>query len=140
MGARRDLGEVDYGAWTNRPLAQLARTKLWKAVQQTPSQVTFPEGESFMQVQERSLRAIGEIAGRHPRSSVAIVSHGDVIRIAISHLAGAHVDEFQRIAIDTASVSVVALGLGAPRIFRVNDTGSLEGFVRRKRPGGNVKG
>jgi hypothetical protein len=34
----------------------------------------------------------------------------------------------------------VALGVGIPRIFRVNDTGELDAFVRRRRPGGNVKG
>ncbi len=137
---RRELGEVDYGDWTNRPLAQLARTKLWKVVQQTPSQATFPNGESFLQVQERAVRAVREIADEHPRRHVAVVSHGDLIRLLISHLAGAHVDEFQRISIDTASVSAVALGAGPPRIFRVNDTGSLDGFVRRRRPGADVKG
>jgi probable phosphoglycerate mutase len=32
------LLEVDYGSWTGRPLANLARTKLWPVVQQLPSQ------------------------------------------------------------------------------------------------------
>jgi probable phosphomutase (TIGR03848 family) len=137
---RRDLGEVDYGDWTNRPLAQLARTKLWRSVQQVPSQVTFPGGESLVHVQERASRAIGEIVASHPRGHVAVFSHGDPIRLLVSHLSGAHVDAFQRIVIDPGSISVVAIGGGAPRIFRVNDTGSLDGFVRRRRPGGNVKG
>jgi probable phosphomutase (TIGR03848 family) len=137
---RRDLGEVDYGDWTNRPLAQLARTKLWRSVQQVPSQVTFPGGESFLKVLERSTRSIGEIAQAHPRGHVAVFSHGDPIRLLVSHLAGAHVDEFQRIAIDPGSISVVAVGPGPPRICRVNDTGALDGFARRRRPGGNVKG
>ena len=130
---RRDLCEVDYGDWTGRPLAQLSRTKLWRSVQQTPSQVTFPGGESFLHVQERALRVVYEIAGRHPRGRVAIVSHGDVARLLISHLSGAHLDAFQRIVIDAGSVSVVALGQGTgpPRILRVNDTGSLDGFAGR---------
>lgn len=137
---RRELGEVDYGDWTNRSLSQLARTKLWRSVQQVPSQVTFPGGESFLQVQERSVRALGEIADDHPRGHVAVFSHGDPIRLLLSHLAGAHLDGFQRIVVDPASISVVALGVGIPRIFRVNDTGELDAFVRRRRPGGNVKG
>jgi probable phosphoglycerate mutase len=137
---RRELGEVDYGDWTNRSLSQLARTKLWRSVQQAPSQVTFPGGESFLQVQERSVRALGEIADDHPRGHIAVFSHGDPIRLLVSHLAGAHLDGFQRIVVDPASISVVALGVGIPRIFRVNDTGQLDAFVRRRRPGGNVKG
>ena len=140
VSLRKELGEVDYGAWTNRPLSQLSRTKLWKSLQRIPSQVRFPEGESLMEVQERSLRAVREIASLHPRGRVAVVSHGDVIRLLISHLAGAHPDEFQRIVIDPASVSVVAVGDGLPRILLVNDTGSLEGFLRRRRPRGKVKG
>jgi probable phosphoglycerate mutase len=131
---RRDQGEVDYGDWTGRPLAQLARTKLWRSVQRSPSQVTFPNGESFLRVQERALRVVHDIARDHPRGSVAVVSHGDVVRLLISHLSGAHLDEFQRIVIDTGSVSVVATGRegGTPRILRVNDTGSLEAFARRR--------
>jgi probable phosphomutase (TIGR03848 family) len=131
---RRDLGEVDYGDWTGRPLAQLARTKLWRSVQRSPSQVTFPNGESFLHVQERALRAVHEIARAHPRGRAALVSHGDVVRLLISHLSGAHLDEFQRIVIDPGSVSVVAIGRdgGTPRILRVNDTGSLEAFATRR--------
>lgn len=131
---RRDLGEVDYGDWTGRPLAQLARTKLWRSVQRSPSQVTFPNGESFLRVQERALRAVHEIARAHPRGCSALVSHGDVVRLLISHLSGAHLDEFQRIVIDPGSVSVVAIGRngGTPRILRVNDTGSLEAFATRR--------
>jgi len=131
---RRDLGEVDYGDWTNRPLSQLARTKLWRSVQQVPSQVTFPGGESFLRVQERTSRAALDIARDHPRANVAVVSHGDPIRVLLSQLAGAHLDGFQRIAVDPGSISVAAVGSGTPRIFRVNDTGDLDGFVRRRRP------
>ena len=137
---RRELGEVDYGSWTNRSLSQLARTKLWKVVQQTPSQAVFPGGESLLHVQERVVQEALAIAGQHPRAHVAVVSHGDPIRLLVSHAAGAHLDGFQRIGIDPASVSVVAIGSGPPRVFRVNDTGDLRGFARRKRPGGNLRG
>jgi broad specificity phosphatase PhoE len=96
--------------------------------------VTFPNGESFLRVQERALRVVHDIARAHPRATVAVVSHGDVVRLLISHLSGAHLDEFQRIVIDAGSVSVVAIGRegGSPRILRVNDTGSLEAFARRR--------
>jgi probable phosphomutase (TIGR03848 family) len=137
---RRELGEVDYGDWTNRSLRQLARTKLWRTVQTTPSQAVFPNGESLQEVKERAIRAVLTIAREHPRAHVAVVSHGDPIRLLVSHAAGAHLDGFQRIAVDPASVSVIAIGEGPPRVYRVNDTGDLRGFVRRKRPGGNVRG
>ena len=62
---------------------------------------------------------------------VALVSHGDVIRLLLAHFAGLHVDLFQRLVVSPASVSVVAAADGAPgvpgvpRILRINDTGGL---------------
>jgi len=129
----RDLGEVRYGSWTGRPLKQLARTKLWKLVQLAPSRARFPDGESLSEAQQRVLDAAERIASRHPRRVVAVVSHCDPIRLLLSHLAGAHIDQFQRMVVDPASVSAVALGDGIPRILRVNHTGDLAGLVPRTR-------
>jgi probable phosphoglycerate mutase len=128
-----ELGEVDYGAWTGRPLRQLGRTRLWKLVQTTPSRARFPGGESLVETQQRLIRAAERIAADHPRRVVAVVSHGDPIRLLLCHLAGAHIDLFQRLVVEPASVSAVAIGEGSPRILRVNDTGDLAGLVPKKR-------
>lgn len=75
-----------------------------------------------------------EIAGRHPRAAVAIVSHADVIRLVLAHYAGLHIDLFQRLIVSPASVSAVALGDRIPRIIRMNDTGMLDDLARRRSP------
>jgi probable phosphomutase (TIGR03848 family) len=133
---REGLIEMDVGAWTNRSLAQVRRTRLWKDVIHRPSQFRFPDGESFADAQVRTLNELHAIAARHPRGRVAIASHGDVIRMAIAHFSGAHLDLFQRTVVDPASVSVVHLGERGPRVALVNDTGGLERFAappRQKR-------
>jgi probable phosphoglycerate mutase len=142
---RDDLGEVRYGAWTDRPLRQLARTRLWRRVQTVPSGVRFPGGESLLEVQSRALRELEGIAGRHPRSAVAVVSHADVIKLLVGHYAGAPLDLFQRLIVDPASICAVAVGDGIPRILRLNDRASLQdlapvrsGETRSRRP--NVAG
>jgi len=127
-----DLGEVRYGDWTGRSLAQLARTRLWKTVQSAPSNARFPGGESLLEVQDRAAREVGRIAATHPRGVVAAFSHGDVIRLVLAHFAGVHVDLFQRLVISPASVTAVALGDGVPRIVRVNDTGAVADLVPPK--------
>ena len=43
-----DIGEVRYGDWTGRTLAQLSKTRLWRSVQATPSTVRFPGGETVV--------------------------------------------------------------------------------------------
>ena len=127
--------EVGYGRWTGRPLAQLARTALWKRVQRTPGSVRFPGGDTLAEVQRRTVHSLDAIAAQHPRKVIGVVTHADVIRLAVAHYAGVHVDLFQRLIVSPASVSVVALGDGVPRILRLNDTGSFGDFrppVRRR--------
>ena len=122
---RRALTEVGYGDWTGRSIASLRRTKLWRQVMLAPSTVRFPGGESLLEVQERAISEVLRIAQAHPRDVVVVLSHADVIRLLVAHLAGMHADHLQRLVVDTASVSVVALGDGIPRLLRVNDTGEL---------------
>jgi len=135
-----ELEEVGYGRWTGRSLSQLTRTALWKKVQQSPSSVRFPGGETLVEAQRRGVTALEMLAARHQTGTVAAVSHADLIRLALAHYAGVHIDLFQRIVVSPASVSAVLLGDRIPRILRVNDTGSLEdlaGRVRRARSTGN---
>jgi probable phosphomutase (TIGR03848 family) len=131
-----ELGEVDYGEWTGRTFRMLRRTSLWRRVHEAPSSARFPGGQSLEEVRERGVRALETIAARHPRQVVAAVSHGDVIRLVLAHHAGIHIDLFHRLQADPASVSALSLGDGAPRVLRVNDTGTLTDVAppRRRRP------
>jgi probable phosphomutase (TIGR03848 family) len=117
--------EVGYGEWTGRSISQLRRTKLWRRVMFAPSNVRFPGGESLLEVQGRAVDATLDIAARHARGTVVVVSHADVIRLLVAHLAGMHADHLQRLSIDTASITAVSISDGSPRMLTVNDTGDL---------------
>jgi broad specificity phosphatase PhoE len=71
---------------------------------------------------------------------VAVASHGDIIRMLVSHLSGAHLDLFQRTMADPASVSVISVGDAGPHVLLVNDTGSLERFAPPPRTQRNLRG
>ena len=138
---RADLVEMDAGTWTNRSLAQLRRTRLWRDVMERPSQFRFPEGESFAEALARALAEVQAIIAHHPRGRVAVGSHGDVIRMLVAHHAGAPLDLFQRTVVDAASVSVVRVGHGEPRVLLVNDDGGgLARFAPPPRPKRNLRG
>jgi probable phosphomutase (TIGR03848 family) len=122
------LIEMDAGDWTGRTLPSLRRTKLWNTVQRSPSRFRFPGGESFVDAEARLLDGIERIVARHPRGRIAVGTHGDLVRVLISHYTGAHLDQFQRVMAEPGSISAVHLGDGAPRILLVNDTGSLHRF------------
>jgi probable phosphoglycerate mutase len=125
------LLEVDYGRWTGRSMPQLARTRMWRQLQEAPGSFTFPDGEALPDVQRRSVRAIEEIASRHPKALVAAVTHADVIRLLLAHFAGVHIDLFQRLIVSPVSISAVLLGDRIPRIVRMNDTGAIGDVLAR---------
>jgi probable phosphomutase (TIGR03848 family) len=127
---RPGLVEMDAGSWTGKPLSRLRRLQGWKEVQTSPSTFRFPGGgESFAEAQARVVAEVEAIARRHRRGRVAVATHGDIVRILLSHFEGAPLDAFQRTVVDTASVSVVTIDRGAPHIHLVNDTGGLERFA-----------
>jgi probable phosphomutase (TIGR03848 family) len=127
-----ELMEIDYGRWTGRSFASLARTKLWRRVHRIPSGARFPGGETLPEAQHRVVSGLEKIVERHPRGLIAVVSHGDPIAMAIAHYAGMHLDLFQRLQVSPGSVSAVAVDDGPPKVLLVNDTGSLEGLRPRR--------
>ncbi len=140
-----DLGECRYGAWTGGALKDLAREPLWRVVQDQPSAARFPDseefpGESIAEMQLRAIRAIratdAAVARDHgPDALWVAVSHGDVIKSMLSDAAGAHLDQFQRIYVDPASLSVVRYTDRRPFVIRVNDAGiDLAGLVPPPQP------
>ncbi len=138
---RNDLRDSNPGDWTGRPLAQLARTKIWRTVQVAPSRFRFPGGESIPEVQVRAAAEAEQIAAAHPRDVVAVFSHADPIKLIVAHFLGLPLDLFQRVAIEPASVTAIALGHGpVPRLLRLNDTGSLADLAPRRPPRTKVRG
>lgn len=128
---REGIGEVRYGEWEGRRLASIAKTRAWRRVVSRPGDTRFPGGETIRETQARVLAAVAEIAEENRRRSVAVVSHADVIKLVIAYYAGIPLDLYARIGVAPASVSVLAIGDGMPRIVKVNDTGSLEEFGQR---------
>ncbi|WP_241387584.1 histidine phosphatase family protein [Rhodococcus sp. CH91] len=144
------LAEVDYGQWTGRELKELVKEPLWSVVQQHASAAVFPEGEGLAQVQSRAVAAIREhdrrLHAAHGKDVVWVAcSHGDVIKSILADALATHLDGFQRIVAEPASISVVRYTDTRPFVLRVNDTGSdLSGLAGpaapKSVPGGEVPG
>ena len=136
------LVECEYGEWSGRTLKELSREKLWATVQQQPSAVRFPGGESLTEMSARAVGTIREWDSRlteeHGTDAVwAAVSHADVIKAVLADALGVHLDGFQRIFVDPASVSIVRYTAQRPYVLTMNsstaDLGSLF-HPPRKRP------
>lgn len=123
----RGLVECGYGDWTGRPLKELAKDPLWRVVQDQPSAVRFPGGESMIEMAARAQQAIRDldasIAAEHgPDAAWVAVSHGDVIKAILAGALGMHLDSFQRILVDPASISIIRFTDARPYVVGVNTT------------------
>ena len=119
--AHRAIGEVEYGDWEGRKIAELSQRKMWAVVQEYPSRAYFPQGETMRGVQVRIVDAIEGLVQKHPNQMLALVFHADLIKMALAHYLGMHLDAFQRIAVSPASISVLQLGHSRPLVISMND-------------------
>ena len=119
------VSECDYGEWQGEKITTLARRKLWNTVQTQPSAVTFPGGESMAAMQARGVEAVrrhdAAVTAAHGHAAVWLcVSHGDLIKSILADALGMHLDLFQRLHVDPASISVVRYGEGRPSVLATN--------------------
>jgi probable phosphomutase (TIGR03848 family) len=121
----QELTEVDYGSWSGKKLAVLSKNKLWKTVQESPSRMYFPKGEGIAQMQSRAMKSVHEAVSVKTKGSAVLVSHGDVIKSIVASALGMHLDEFQRIVIDPASISILDYSSTKPRVLLLNDSRSV---------------
>lgn len=125
-----NLNEVDYGDWSGKKLAVLSKKRLWHTVQNSPSAMYFPSGEGLAQMQERAMRAVHEATSTRKKGAVVFVTHGDVIKSIVASALGMHLDSFQRLVIDPASISVIEFSSAKPRLLLLNDSrANLEEFL-----------
>lgn len=118
---REGLLEVNYGKWQDRTLKQVARQKLWKLVQNHPSQARFPEGESFADAQHRIITEIETLCGMHKVKDMFVcVGHSDMIKLAVAYYLGTPLDLFQRIIVQPGSITTLHIAKGGIRVINLN--------------------
>jgi probable phosphoglycerate mutase len=122
---REGVGEARYGEWTGQSLKELSKQDAWRVVQFYPSGARFPGGEAIREMQTRAVAELDGIVTGHSSETVLVVSHCDVIKAALAHYVGLHLDLFQRLMVSPASLSVVAFTPMGPRLVCLNDTAHI---------------
>jgi probable phosphomutase (TIGR03848 family) len=137
--AEERLIECGYGEWEGQPLKKLAKDPLWRVVQQHPSAVVFPGGEAMAAMSTRAITAVRDwdarVTAEHGPDAIWLAcSHGDVIKAIVADALGMHLDQFQRLVVDPASVTAIRYTPVRPFVLRLNDTtGALAALVPPKR-------
>ncbi len=119
------LQELDFGEWLGKPFAELTSDERWKVYNRHRSLNSAPGGEFMLQVQLRAWAALERAIARHSgkrEATIAVVSHGDVVRGLLMLFLGIPLDYIHRLEAGTASVSEVILGGAYPQVITMNQT------------------
>ncbi|WP_027482437.1 histidine phosphatase family protein [Deinococcus pimensis] len=86
-----------------------------------------PEGESMADLASRAARTFEELRARHAGQRILVVTHGGVVRVAVSLAIGGHEkDVWARLSVANTSITRVALSEGGGTLMCFNDTAHLE--------------
>jgi broad specificity phosphatase PhoE len=115
-----ELDEVDFGDWTGKSYAELDLVPGWRAFNLLHSSTRAPNGEMLLEVQTRVIAFLARLHERGAAEAVVLVSHGDVIRVALAHQLGISIEFIMRFEIGPASLSVLELHDHGPRVLCIN--------------------
>jgi probable phosphomutase (TIGR03848 family) len=125
LQVREEFGEMQFGDWTDCSFDRLATSAEWRRFNSFRGGTRVPNGEMMLETQARMVAALERLRTSHPTDTLAIVSHGDVIKSALTHFLGMPLDLCNRLEIDPASVSAVAFDADAVRVLCINGNGTI---------------
>ena len=115
------ITEIDFGTWVGKSFDELAESVEWNSYNRQRSIHWPPEGESMMEVQARAWRTLERTVRQFESgATIAMVTHGDVIRCLLVLVLGMSIDHIHRIEIAPGSVSEILVGEHEPLARRVN--------------------
>jgi alpha-ribazole phosphatase len=103
------LRELDFGELEGRTYDEIEREQpaFFRRWMETPTRVRFPGGESYGELRERVAAAVDDAVAAHAARTVALVSHGGVIRAALAVALGLPDQRAFALDVGYARISVV---------------------------------
>ena len=130
---------MNYGKWSGRKLTVLSKYPKWKNVQNNPAAFTFPQGESFKSMRKRVDLALADLKTK--KGPILVVTHGDIIKMAITSSLGLPINRFQSFVVEPASLTIINLEKSGTTIlqsnFKVSQT-VISKFNSNLLGGGNI--
>ena len=131
--------EMNYGKWSGQNLATLSKSSKWKQVQNNPAGFTFPQGESFKSMRKRVDLALDDL--KSMKGPILVVTHGDIIKMAITSSLGLPINRFQSFVVEPASLTIINLEKSGATILQSNFKVSqsvISRFGSNQIGGGNI--
>jgi broad specificity phosphatase PhoE len=106
------LNELDFGEWTGESIESLDDDPVWQRFNSVRTRTPIPGGESILDAQARIVDELKRLAVKHESGQVAVVSHADMIKIALAYFANLDVDRPDLFNVPPCSVSLLQLTEG----------------------------
>ncbi len=118
---RQGLIETDNGEWQGQSIQALRRTKGWRLLHKAPSLFRFPGGESISECQARLVAEIEALRLMHaPEDMLACILHADPIKQIVGYYIGLPADNFQRLTVGPASITILHIAEDQARLHTLN--------------------
>ena len=104
-----ELSELCFGDWEGLSVSEVERKYPDQLEERMKNIEAFQVngGETFRQLQERVVPRFEEIVGQHPNEQIAVVVHGGVNRVILSHLLEIPMKRIFRIKHDYAALNII---------------------------------
>lgn len=132
LHTRRDLREIDMGAWEDRSWAGVAMTDPEEMARFSAASPDFraPGGESFEELRQRGAAAIRDIAARHPDQTVAVFAHGTFLRNTVACLRGLGLADMANVGhSDNTAVTCLTFDGDRMELVFLDDNSHLDGTI-----------
>jgi probable phosphoglycerate mutase len=123
------LIEMDYGAWSGKKLSSLSKKKEWSLIQNRPAEFTFPNGEGFQEMRKRVKSFLNSMIDAD--GPILIVSHGDIIKMALTITLDLPLNKFQNFVVAPASISIIDYSQRSKSVISTNQRITDAGIISR---------
>lgn len=131
MGLVPELREINCGHLDGRPVSQVQREhpELWQRnLEQNDDDFRWPGGESYRELRQRCLRALHQIAARHPDERVAVVTHAGVISQVLGWIHGFRPARWEAYRPQNTSLTLITWERSDVRLLTFDDHRHLDGL------------
>ncbi len=115
------MDEVDFGNWSGRTFVELAEDQQWRRWNQYRAVTRTPAGDCIRDVQERAITYFRKLQQTEHARTVAIVTHAEVIRSVVLLAMQAPAEDYCRVEISPASLTVLSVHGAQLRLDRLNE-------------------
>ena len=119
-----ELREVNFGLWEGLTYEEIMST--WpdglSAIYAKPGCAPIPGGESFNDVQRRTMLGLSKCIARHQEETIVLVSHGGTMRVLLCDALGLDIEKMWSLRQDSTAINIVEYYEMTQVVSLVNDT------------------